>query len=97
MRGARETYGRHLVTVIHKGANQQIHVSLSSYRGRRFGDLRLFVLRDGDWIPTQKGFTVEIGHLKDLEKAVSEVRDAADQLSAGLKPCGPLIRQCPHP
>jgi Transcriptional Coactivator p15 (PC4) len=70
---------RQLIAVIHKGEKQQIQVSLATYRGRKFGDLRLFVLKDGDWIPTQKGCTVGVEQLEELEEAVLKLRNAAEQ------------------
>ena len=61
-----------------KGAKQQIQVSLATFRGRTFGDLRLFVLKDGDWIPTQRGCTVDLEQLEELEEVVVKLRNTAE-------------------
>jgi len=74
-----ENQERQVIAVIHKSEKQQIHVSLATFRDRTFGDLRLFVLKDGDWIPTQRGCTVGVEQLKELEEAVLKLRNAAEQ------------------
>ena len=73
-----ENQERQVIAVIQKSGKQQIHVSLATFRGRTFGDLRLFVLKDGHWIPTQKGCTVGVEQLGELEEAVTRLRDASD-------------------
>lgn len=79
MQREQEPQTRRLIHTIHKSAKHQIQVSLATYRGRMFGDLRLFVLNQhGDWIPTQRGCTVAIDQLAELEEAVGRLRDASD-------------------
>ena len=69
-----------LVAVIRKSDKLEIRVSISKYRGRRFGDLRLFVPDEqGAWIPTRKGITVPFERLEELEKAVMKLRGAAEE------------------
>lgn len=68
---------REVIAVIHKGAKQQIHISLATFRGRRFADVRLYVLKDGDFIPTQKGVTVPPELIQELQEAVGRLRDAS--------------------
>lgn len=71
---------RQVVCVIHKGTKQQIQVSLANFRGRTFGDLRLYVTdKNGVLIPTQRGITVGLEQLDELEEAVGRLRDASDQ------------------
>ena len=74
----RENQERQVIAVIHKSEKHQIHVSLSTFRGRRFADFRLFVLKDGDYIPTRKGCTVAVEQLEELEEAVLKLRNAAE-------------------
>jgi hypothetical protein len=64
--------------VIHKTEKHQIQISLAWFRGQTRADLRLFVLKDGVWIPTQKGCTVGVEQLGELEEAVGRLRDASD-------------------
>jgi len=79
MQQERENQDRQVIAVIHKSEKQQIHVSLATYRSRRQADVRLFVLKDGDWIPTRKGITVGVEKLEELEEAVLKLRYAAEQ------------------
>jgi hypothetical protein len=68
-----------LIQTIFKGPRQQIRISLSTFMGRTFADLRLFVPNQhGDWIPTQKGCTVGVEQLEELEEAVLKLRNAAN-------------------
>jgi hypothetical protein len=70
---------RQVVHVIPKGETHEIRVSLSKYKGRTFGDLRLFIRnKQGEWIPTQKGCTIDVKRLHELEEAVWKLRDASD-------------------
>ena len=79
MQRHREDQEQQVVQVIRKGEKHQIRVSLSKYKGRLLGDLRLFILnREGDWIPTQKGCTVGVEQLDELVEAVARLRDASD-------------------
>jgi hypothetical protein len=75
----RENQERQVIAVIHKSEKHEIRVSLSKYRGRTFGDFRLWVLKDGDWIPTRKGWTIGVAQLQELEEAILKLRDAAEQ------------------
>jgi hypothetical protein len=79
---------RQEIAVIQKSQKQQIHVSLATYRGRTFGDLRLYVLKDGDFIPTQKGCTVGVEQLEELEEAILTLRSAAEQSALLAKVTG---------
>jgi len=77
----REAGEQHLIHTILKGPRQQIRISLSTFRGHTFGDFRLFVPNQhGEWIPTMKGCTVGIEHLKELEEAVLKLRNAAEPM-----------------
>ena len=66
-----------VVAVIPKGPNHELRVSLATHRGRTFGDLRLWVLKDGNMIPTPRGVTVDVWQLEELESAIVSLRDAA--------------------
>lgn len=69
-----------VVQVIRKGPNQEIRVSVSTFKGRTFGDLRLFVPNEqGEWIPTMKGCTVGVEQLDELAEAVERLRQAFER------------------
>lgn len=66
-----------VVHVIRKGLKQEIRVAVTTFKGRTFGDLRLFVTNQrGEWIPTMKGCTVGVEQLAELEMAVRKLRGA---------------------
>ncbi len=80
MRRETEAQDQQVIGVIHKGPKQEIRISLSTFRGRTFGDLRLFVLnQQGQLVATRKGITVGVEQLDELEEAVGRLRDASDQ------------------
>ena len=70
-----------LVHTIHKGPKQQVRISLSTFRGRTFADLRQYVLKQDQWIPTPKGCTIDVAQLEELEEAVMRLRDASSEAS----------------
>jgi hypothetical protein len=70
---------RQVVQVIRKGPKQEIRVSLSKFKGRTFGDFRLFVPNErGEWIPTIKGCTVGVEQLDELAEAVEKLCQAVE-------------------
>ena len=84
-RPPQEQHEQQVIHVIHKGPKQELRVSLNTFRGRTFGDLRLFILNSqGEWIPTMKGCTVGVGQLEELEEAVSKLRDASKPSSSHI-------------
>jgi transcriptional coactivator p15 (PC4) len=79
MQHNRDLQERQVVQVIRKGPKQEIRVSLSSFRGRTIGDLRLSVpSQQGEWVPTMKGCTVGLEQLDELLEAVGKLRHAAE-------------------
>jgi len=83
MRKEEEHQERQVAHVIHKSAKKQIRVSLSTFRGKRFLDLRTFVAdQSGAFIPTKLGVTLPPEQLGELELAVRKLRE----LGAGLTP-----------
>ena len=79
MQRRQENQERQVVHVIRKSPRQEIRVSLSTFKGRTFGDLRLFVPNEqGEWIPTQKGCTVGVEQLPELEIAVRKLREVVE-------------------
>jgi len=77
-RGKEPEKQRHICT-IYKSAKQEIRVSLNCFRGRNYGDLRLFVTNKlGEIVPTKKGITIDVKQFHELEEAVWKLRDASD-------------------
>jgi hypothetical protein len=68
---------------------EEIHVSLSEYRGHPFIDLRIFYQDDaGDWKASRKGLTV-------APERWREFRAALDQLEEEMVECG-LLEKADH-
>lgn len=83
MQRVEEHQDRHVVHVIRKGPRQEIRFSVSTYRGRRFVDVRTFLAdRERRLVPTRQGFTLPPERLGELEDAVRELRAAVDSGAA---------------
>lgn len=58
---------------IARGSKSETRVSLDSFDGRTFVNLRLwFMAPNGVWGPTRRGVTFEVEDLHDLQRAVHE-------------------------
>jgi hypothetical protein len=69
-----------VVGVVRKGPRQEVRVSLSTFKGRTYGDVRLFVPNaQGEWVPTAKGCTVGVYQIGDLLDAVASLLRAAQE------------------
>ncbi len=56
-----------------RGAKTETRVSLDSFDGRTFVNLRLwFMAPNGVWGPTRRGVTFEVEALHDLQRAIQE-------------------------
>jgi len=77
--GSSSTEGtRHVVHVIRKSPKQEIRISLSRYKGRTFGDVRLFVPdQQGEWVPTTKGCTVGVEQIHELFEGIGKLTNVA--------------------
>ena len=77
MQRVQEHQERRVVGAVRKTAKSEVQVALTKYRGRWFGDVRLFVLdRRGAWIATRRGTTFDVDQLDELEAAVAKLRQA---------------------
>ena len=62
-----------------KRSDETVYASLSTFRGRRYLDLRVYRLNDeGHLVPTRKGLTLAVDLLSELEAAVAALKQAAD-------------------
>jgi hypothetical protein len=65
------------------GPKQEIRVALSERKGRMLVDLRLFVRsKRRGWVATQKGCTVTIDQIGELDLAVRKLRWVLEQTPA---------------
>ena len=62
------------LAVIPRTETEQLQISLKSYKGREYLDLRIFYTTDGgsSWLPTKKGVTISPDNLETLKEAVDE-------------------------
>jgi len=66
------------VYAFRKNAREEVRASLSTYRGYRLADLRVFVEDEaGNSIPTRKGLAVRVEDLPALRDAVDALLAAA--------------------
>lgn len=63
------------------GAKSETRVSLDTYGGRTFANLRdWYQSRDGTWKPTRRGVTINVADLPALAEAVSRAIERAGDL-----------------
>lgn len=75
------------IATIEKNSTEQIHVSLSEYRGSDLVGIRVFFnasVTGQDWRPTKKGLTVKIAKLPAILDALKQAESEAK--NAGLLP-----------
>ena len=65
--------GKMLATIA-RNATEQLQISIKSYKGKEYLDLRIFYTTDdgASWLPTKKGVTVSPDNLEVLKDAVEE-------------------------
>lgn len=70
-----------LLARIERSGNQELHASITEYKGKTYLDLRIFYTTDeGEtWRPTQKGVTV---YPEDLDTLANAIEDAKKELLA---------------
>ena len=74
---------------IPKSATEEIHLSISEYRGHPYIDLRVYYRDDaGDFQPSRKGLTL-------APERWGEFRAALEQLEAEMVECG-LLEKADH-
>jgi hypothetical protein len=58
-----------------KNALEEVRVSLSSYKGKQYIDMRIYYKADdGDFHPSKKGITFSPDLFPELEEAVNKLR-----------------------
>lgn len=51
---------------------EPIHISLSSYKGKKYLDVRKYYLAGDDWRPTKKGVTLNYDQIGDFVKLIQD-------------------------
>lgn len=66
-----------VITTIDKSDRDDIRVSLSDFKGKKYIDIRLFVEteEDKDRIPTKKGITFSIDLYPEFKRAIKTLED----------------------
>ena len=68
------------IAEIPKNALEVVRVSVTEYRGRTYGDIRIFYeAEDGEWRPTRKGICLAPDLVPELRGAVEELEKALRQ------------------
>lgn len=73
-----------IVGSIRKTDTAEVRVSRTYWKGRPVVDLRIWFVPDGggDFVPSRKGLTIDIGKLPELVSLLSTVADATPQIAA---------------
>lgn len=63
-----------LLATIARGATEQLQISLSEFKEKKYLDLRIFYTTDSGstWLPTKKGVTVSPENLELLKEAIDK-------------------------
>ena len=63
-----------ILATIPRNATEQLHISINSYKEKKYLDLRIFYTTDdgANWLPTKKGVTISPDNLVTLKDAVEE-------------------------
>jgi len=56
-------------------ATQSLRMSLDDYNGKTFLNIRVWVLKDGQWVPTKRGINIYPKELEDLEDAIRYAKE----------------------
>lgn len=57
---------------ITKGVREVIVATLTEYRGRKVFDIRVWFEKDGSRIPTPKGLSISIAHLREFRNIADD-------------------------
>jgi hypothetical protein len=65
---------RELIHSFDRSATEQVQVSLSTYKGKTYVDLRIYYKdSDGEYRPTKKGITMSPTQLPELGEAIRKL------------------------
>ncbi len=58
-----------------KNATEEVRASLTEYKGHKLIDFRIYYEAEdgGEWRPTKKGITIDVGLYPELKKAMMKV------------------------
>ena len=69
-----------------KNVTEQVRASITTFKGKRYADLRVyFKADDGKYYPTKKGVNVPLDLLDELDKAVEQLQQAAKHSERGAQ------------
>lgn len=63
------------VHIFAKNKQEQIRISINEFKGHHYIDIRTFYLKDGKYLPTQKGVTIKKDLYPELAKGVAELAE----------------------
>ena len=77
--------GYRLIDSFRKNARERVQVGLGQFQGHDLADLRVFYeAADGEYLPSKKGLTLQVGQLDELAVAVDKLREAvAESVATG--------------
>lgn len=67
-----------LLAAIKRGQREELRLSLSTFKGRPFLSLRLWLQPEsGEWIPTRKGCSVRLHEVPAVQEALAKALELA--------------------
>ena len=77
------TEERQAIIVIPRGSSNRIEATISRFKGKDKFDLRMYYLTiSGEWLPTQKGVTIEAKDVQILIDALQKAQALLDEVTA---------------
>jgi hypothetical protein len=66
-----------ILAVIPRSATEQLQISISTYKGNKYLNMRIFYTMDDgqNWLPTKKGVTFGKDALNELQDAVERAKE----------------------
>ncbi|HOJ61681.1 MAG TPA: transcriptional coactivator p15/PC4 family protein [bacterium] len=60
---------------IERTPTQIVRINLNTYKGRNILNIRVWVLKDGKWIPTKRGINLYSHEIPALEEAIQYAKE----------------------
>ena len=71
------------IYVSNKNSAETVRCGLSTFRGHRLADIRVWVEREhGQFVPTRKGIALSVDLLPDLAEAIQLLQEAVKEAAA---------------
>ncbi len=63
-----------------KNALEEVRASITSFRGKKYFDIRVYYKADdGEFKPSKKGITLAPSLIEDIEEAIKKLKEALEE------------------